>query len=108
MNHGMHHVHKRKVSYLSPAENTPAKRFLDKFAFVIAFIGPLALLDQAFQIIREQSAEGVSILIWCILVFTGTFWMIYGIVHNEKAIFIAHFIQVILSILIIVEILMFL
>jgi len=104
MNHGLHHVHKRKVSYLSPSENTPTKKFLDKMAFVVAFIGPFALLDQAIKIWQQQSSENVSILIWVILIFTGSFWMLYGIVHKEKAIFIAHFIQFSLSVLILSQI----
>jgi len=100
MNHGLHHVHKRKVSYLAPSENTPFKKNLDRFAYVIAFIGPFALLDQAFQIWSKQSAENVSIIIWFILICTASFWMVYAVVHKEKAIFIAHFIQFSLSILI--------
>jgi uncharacterized protein with PQ loop repeat len=100
MNHGLHHVHKRKVSYLAPSENTPFKRWLDKMAYIIAFIGPFALFDQAFQIWKEQSAANVSVIIWIILAFTASFWIMYAVVHKEKAILIAHSIQFIMSLVI--------
>ena len=65
-------------------------RFLDKFIFIVAFVGPLATAPQAFQIFLTHNASGVSATTWFFYDFVQLSWLVYGIAHRDKPIVIAN------------------
>jgi MtN3 and saliva related transmembrane protein len=94
MRNGQHHIHWRKRSSHKKLEKYPHPhkgiRFLDKFLMVIAIVGPLMTLPQIWKIYSSHDATGVSTLTWSLYFFLGIPWLIYGIVHKEKPIIVAH------------------
>ncbi|MDP2705676.1 MAG: SemiSWEET family transporter [bacterium] len=82
-----HHFSLRRRVYenLEPLPHPDfGKRFLDRFIFVIGFLGPLFTLPQVWQIYSYKDAQGVSTVSWTAFFFFSIIWLIYGIVHKEK------------------------
>lgn len=89
MSNVLHHLSVRKRIYknLEPFPHPDSgKRFLDSFIFVIGALGPLATVPQVYTIFAHHSAAGVSIFSWSAYFLFSIVWVIYGIVHKEKAI----------------------
>jgi len=106
MSYELHHSINREVPE-SEKKSSLLKTTLDKIAYPIALIVPLSSLDQVFSIWSQKSAAGVSIIVWFMLLMTSIFWMFYGFVHREKAIFFGHVVWFILSSIILIEIMLF-
>ena len=66
------------------------KRFLDKAVYYVAIIGPIMTIPQILMIWVEKNASGVSVVSWVSYMFIAIFWLLYGIVHNEKPIIFAN------------------
>ena len=107
MSYEMRHVLNRKNNDPDREKDSHLKRVLDRVAYPVAIIGPLSSLDQILRIWNEKSAEGVSPVVWVVLLFTSTFWVFYGAVHHEKVIFFGHIIWFIFSATILLEIILF-
>lgn len=107
---GFHHLHKRKRIYKKhepmPAK-TKFKRFLDKMIYVIAILGPAAVLPQLMKIWLGKVVDGVAIETWSIALVISFFWLAYGLVHKEKPIIIAQFLYIILHVSVISGIIMY-
>ncbi|MBT3865739.1 hypothetical protein HOF78_01400 [Candidatus Woesearchaeota archaeon] len=106
MNHkGYHHYHQRKRIHLKkqsyPSKN-PFKKFLDNAVYLIITIGILFTLPQVFKIWVGKDATGVSAISWLAYAFTSTYWLIYGIAHNEKPIIVNSVIWIALDIFIVI------
>jgi uncharacterized protein with PQ loop repeat len=89
MSLGPHHQELRKRIYknLEPFPHPdPVKRFLDKLIFVVGFLGPVSTVPQIWTIFVDHDASGVSMLSWSLYAFFSIIWIIYGILHKEKAI----------------------
>lgn len=99
-----HHYHKRirkhKKLETFPAPD-PLKRFLDKIIFAVGIISPIMTIPQVWTIWVLQNASGVSVISWATYLFTGTIWLLYGIVHKEKPIIVTYILWIILYILIV-------
>lgn len=76
--------------------------FVDHVIFAVAVIGPIMTIPQVVKIWAEQNAAGVSVLTWGTYIFTSLFWLVYGIIHNEKPIIFANIMWIVLSILVVV------
>ncbi len=107
MSYELRHVIKRNQEGIPTEKDSSLKRSLDSIAYPVALIGPLSSLDQALRIWNEQSAEGVSVVVWVVLLFTSSFWILYGIVHRERVILFGHLVWFILSTIILFEIIYF-
>ncbi len=83
------------------------KRALDKLVYPIAMLTPLSGIDQATTIWTTRSAEGVSVLLWCMFLFTSAFWVLYGSIHEVRAIKLANVLLFLVSAAILVEIVLF-
>jgi MtN3 and saliva related transmembrane protein len=93
MDHGIHHLHKRKRAHqkLAPFPHPERwKRNFDRFLFVIAIIGPLNSLPQILKIYLEKNAAGISPLSFGLYMLFNIPWIIYGSVHKEPPIIIAY------------------
>ncbi len=100
MNSGLHHQHIRKRIYKNleqfPNPN-PKIRFLDRLIFVIGALGPIATIPQAYTIFAHHSAAGVSFFSWFVYFLFSIVWLVYGIVHKEKAIIFSYSLWIIMN-----------
>jgi len=107
---GFHHLRSRvligKDLEPFPARNS-WKRFLDHLMYGVGVFGPLALLPQVVQIYTMKDASGISLASWALLAFFNILWVLYGIVHKDKPIIIAHVLFAILNALVAVGALMY-
>lgn len=105
---GFHHqnlrkrIHQKYEKYPHPDK---FKRFMDKFIFFIAIIGPIMTIPQILKIFVNQTAAGVSLISWSTYIFIGSGWLIYGIIHKEKSIIFANIAWIIVQIFVIAGIL---
>lgn len=89
MSLAQHHqrVRRRLYKNLEPYPHpSPAVRFLDRIIFVVGFLGPAFTIPQIWQIYGTGHAAGVSALTWSGYAAFNIVWIIYGLVHRERAI----------------------
>ena len=93
MTSALHHMHKRKRIYqnLEPYPHPDRwKRMMDKMIYVVGIGGPVLTIPQLLKIWVEKNAGGVSLFTWSAY-FIGSFlWLVYGLMHKEKPIIVAH------------------
>jgi uncharacterized protein with PQ loop repeat len=96
-----HHVQKKNewkilhiiyhfFSRLFKHSNYEMKQFFDKFIAVVGLIGPLMTTPQIINVWIHHQVEGLAIASWGTYVITSTFWLIYGIIHKERAIILVN------------------
>lgn len=110
MRNGTEHIHKRKRIYKKFEKyphSHPGIRFLDRFLMVVAVVGPLMTAPQIFKIFSNQDATGVSALTWGLYFFLGIPWLVYGIVHREKPIIVAHILWLLMNLLVVIGALLY-
>ena len=78
-----------------------------KFAYFVAFVQPLMVLPQVYQIFSNQSASDVSLITWSMLLFFNISNFIYGWVFNIKPLIINNTIWIIVDTLVVVGILVY-
>lgn len=103
--HGVHHHHVRKRIHQNHEQYPHPDRFksfMDKAVYVVALLGPIMTLPQVFKIWMSGTAAGVSVLSWITYLFSAVFWLVYGILHNEKPIIVTNSLYILLDIMIIV------
>ncbi|MAG39430.1 hypothetical protein CMI41_00470 [Candidatus Pacearchaeota archaeon] len=91
---GLHHISKRKrVKKLLQDYPHPKfwVRLLDRFLIIVAFVGPMMMIPQLWQIYFYKSAGDIAVLSWLTLAALNIPWMMYGIVHKERPIVLAYF-----------------
>lgn len=84
-----HHQSLRRRMYknLEPFPHPAAlKRFLDHIIFVVGFLGPAFTIPQLWLIYVDHNAAGVSVLSWGAYAAFNVVWILYGLVHKERAI----------------------
>jgi MtN3 and saliva related transmembrane protein len=100
MSQGLHHFHQRKRLY-EKLESIPSpdklKRLLDYAVYVGGSIGPFLTIPQLIKIWIGQNATGVSAFSWGSYLVASVFWVVYGIVHNEKPIIFTNSIWVLMN-----------
>ncbi len=90
---GLHHFHKRKrihVKHEKYPHPNKLKNLMDRFIYVVVFIGPLFTIPQIYKIFVEQNATGVSVFTWGTYSLGSFFWLMYGVMHKEKPIIITN------------------
>lgn len=100
MHFGIHHLVKKHKS-------NRAVKIFDELIYVAAFFGPVMLVPQLLKIWSEKSAAGVSIVTWAGSLAGAVFWLIYGLIHKEKAIIVANLTLGILALLIVISIMIY-
>lgn len=90
---GFHHLRSRAL-LSGGLEPFPAKgalkRFLDRLMYAVGVLAPFALLPQAVRLYATKSSAGISLATWVLLALSNILWLMYGIVHKDKPIIIAH------------------
>jgi len=89
MRHEEVHIHQRKRKQGKKAlepypSNTPIVRWVDRLVAVTAVVYPLTLLPQLYQIYSTQSADGVSLLTWSLLLLFTLPLVAYAFVHHDN------------------------
>ncbi len=112
MHFHLRHLHLRKRKHPStegdPYPHTsPGVRFLDKLLVFVAVVGPLANISQIIKIYGEMDAEGVSLTSWSMYIVFNIIWIIYGIVHKERVILLAHILWFITQTIVVVGIILY-
>lgn len=78
--------------------------WLDRLALTAGMIGPLSAIPQLYLIISTRSAQGVSMITWVWAFVSSFIWLIYGLVHREKAIVIPGLLWLVLEVAIVLAI----
>ena len=85
------HMHRRRArAKTSTAGESLALRILDKAAIVSGVIGPLMTLPQIWQIYRFHMASGVSAISWIAFGTLDLPFILYGVAHRSRLIFITY------------------
>lgn len=66
------------------------KHLFDKFIAVVGLIGPIMTTPQIINVWVYHQVEGLAIASWGTYVITASFWLIYGILHKERAIILVN------------------
>lgn len=107
---GFHHLRSRSL-ISKGIEPFPArgawKRFLDYLMYGVGIFAPLALLPQIGNIYIEHKTEGLSLITWILLFAFNMLWILYGTVHKDKPIIIAHSFFAIFNAAVVVGVLMY-
>jgi len=61
---------------------------LDRWVMVVGILAPLTAIPQIYTIVSTQSSKEVSLSTWLLFIVIATFWLLYGIAHEEKAIIV--------------------
>ena len=107
---GFHHLRSRALlsGGLEPFPARGAlKRFLDRLMYTVGILAPLALLPQVVQLYTTKSSAGVSLVTWILLACSNLLWLMYGIVHKDKPIIIAHALFIVMDSSIVAGVLMY-
>ena len=107
---GEHHAHIRKRIYKKyepfPHPNK-LKRFMDKFIYAVALLGPIVTIPQIMKIWLEKNVSGVSLITWTGFLLAAFFWLCYAILHKEKPIMFSSIILIIVDTCVIVGIIFY-
>jgi uncharacterized protein with PQ loop repeat len=85
----LHHYHVRKRVhhwYQDYPHPEWKKRFLDRGVFIIGALGPLVTLPQLYTLWSEKDPGGLSLFTWISYIFIASFWITYGLAHQERPI----------------------
>lgn len=110
MFHIFHYLSLRRRVYnnLEPLPHPDfGKRLLDRFIFVVGFLGPLFALPQIWQIYHYQDADGVSAVSWSAFLFFSIIWLMYGLVHNEKPLIVSNILWILFNFLIVLGVIIY-
>lgn len=106
----LHHLHKRKRAH-QKKETYPhpnkLKFFWDHLIYVVGILNPLAGSTQAYKIWAEQTADGVSIVMFAFNIFSNVCWFVYGFLHKEKPIMLMYILWFIINVIIVTGIVAF-
>ncbi len=89
-----------------PAESF-FKKNLDYLMYGVGILAPFALLPQIIQIYSTQSASGLSLVTWSLLVTFNLLWATYGFAHKEAHILLANAFMALFNLTIVIGILMY-
>lgn len=107
------HFHLRKrarrphaVHYAYPSSDRFI-HFFDKVIYVASVVGPLVMTPQLIKIYAERSAQGFSLVAWVGNLILTSIWLLYGILHRERAIIIAQILWLLINLFVVIGILIY-
>ncbi len=86
--------------YTKNVEGNPAKlkKIMDKLIYGIALIWPILTIPQVWMVWVDKNAAWLSLFTWTAYVVSPTLWLIYGIIHKERAIIFSNILWIIVDI----------
>ncbi|MFC1646691.1 PQ-loop domain-containing transporter [Patescibacteria group bacterium] len=97
-------IHQKHELYPHPDK---WKKLIDKVIYPVSLLGPVFTIPQLLEVYVSKNASGLSLATWMLWVFSGSVWLIYGIMHNEKPIIISHIAWIIVEVGVIIGILLY-
>lgn len=81
---------------------TKWQKIMDKLIYVVALIWPILTIPQVWMVWVEKNSAWLSLFTWTAYVVSPTLWLIYGIVHKEKAIIFSNILWIIVDMAVLV------
>ncbi len=81
---------------------TKIQRIMDKLIYLIALVWPILTLPQVYMVWVEKNAAWLSLFTWTAYVVSPILWLIYGIVHKEKAIIFSNILWIIVDLAVLI------
>jgi uncharacterized protein with PQ loop repeat len=104
--HSLQHIHLRKHKTKNHIHPYPSKKPLIKILDLLIYTGslilPIMTIPQIYEIWVKRNAAGVSSATWLAYTSGSALWLVYGVVHREKPIFIANTIMVIVQFIVLI------
>lgn len=92
---------------INQVTETKSNRFIDRFVYVVAFVGPIMTLPQLKVVWIDRLVEGLSLWSWGTYFLLSAFWLYYGISRKDKAIIFSQILWLLLYASVIVGIVYF-
>ncbi len=86
---------------------TDYKKLSEKMALFAGVLQPMMTIPQVYKIYSTQDASGVSLITWVGYALLGLVFLVYGIMHDLKPIWITQIIWFSLQVLVVIGILMY-
>lgn len=114
-----HHIQKKQKGVITKSLHTlfsrllghsdteKIKHLIDKLITVIGLIGPIMTTPQIINVWVYHQVEGLAIASWGTYVMTSFFWLIYGILHKERAIILVNTAWILANVSVVIGILIF-
>lgn len=103
----LHSLHSLFSRLLGHSDTEKIKHMFDKFIAVIGLIGPIMTTPQIINVWVYHQVEGLAVASWGTYVMTSSFWLIYGILHKERAIILVNIAWILANVSVVSGILMF-
>ncbi len=103
----LHVVHNIFSRLLGHHDREKIKHLFDQFIAVVGLIGPIMTTPQIMNVWIHHQTEGLAITSWSTYVITSIFWLIYGILHKERAIILVNIAWILAHLSIVTGILLF-
>lgn len=112
----IHHIHKRKrihqkcfhkKKYEPYPHPDRLRYFVDHAVYAISILAPVVGSSQAIKIWREQTAAGVSGIMFGFNIFANIVLLTYGILHKDKPIIIMYILWLLVNISIVAGIILY-
>jgi len=73
-----------------PTRTSVLKDAVEILIYPIAFVAPLALVPQVWQLYATQDATSLALSTWLVLGFLNLLWIFYAWVHRERPVMITN------------------
>ena len=94
MSLGVRHVTRRRKKARKergfPTRTSVLKDAVEILIYPIAFLAPLALVPQVWQLYATQDATSLALSTWLVLGFLNLLWIFYAWVHRERPVMITN------------------
>jgi len=83
-------------------KNNKFKKIMNKMIYGIALIWPVLTLPQVWMVRVQKNASWLSLFTWTAYVVSPTLWLIYGVLHKEKAIIFSNILWITVDIAVLI------
>jgi uncharacterized protein with PQ loop repeat len=98
--HIFHHPNREEI-------HSEALKIRKDFLYILALIGPIMTIPQAFLIWSTQSSVGVSLMSWGTYLLLSVFWLFHGLKIQDKLLIINNIFGIIVNIFVVAGVLAF-
>lgn len=103
MNIGLHHfLHDHTITH-----HPTFCKFIDRTIYGVGLFGVAIIIPQILKIWVDKQTDGISVTTWIGFLVSSVFWLLYGIIHNQKPIIITNIAAILAHLSVIIGILLF-
>lgn len=95
-------IQKHKRHYKRNKDKKYPMTAFDYVIYFIAFLAPIITIIQLLTIWVDKKVEGVSAITWFAYSIMAFLWMLYGIKHKEKPVYISNALMFVIDALIVI------